>query len=172
MFSKTLIAALLASTAVATPIASCTGERTYQLRTFGTGAGSIFQGKAIIECDGYLCVNVTMYTADCPTKFTFDKGYVNLPEEQQLYIEDYGVKYAPSADANSTANGWTFIAPGSSKDTTLGSLTFEGYDFHTCMGPDPQIYTITAFPAGQEATGKCYEQIQLIGQEVTASEDS
>jgi hypothetical protein len=56
MFSKTLIAALLASAAVATPIVACTPP-TYQLRTFPTGAGSIYRGLSITLCDnGLLCV--------------------------------------------------------------------------------------------------------------------
>ncbi|KAM3065326.1 hypothetical protein ACMFMG_004290 [Clarireedia jacksonii] len=171
MFSKALIATLLASTAAATPITACASERTYQLRTFPTGAGSVFRGLAITEgAAGDLRVNTTSTAPDVPIVFSFDKGVVNIQGGQQLYIEDLVVRYASSADAEakSTTNGWTFIAPGSSKDTTLGSLKFDGYDFHACTTDKVDIYSIVAIPTGQPATGKCFETIQLIGQEITA----
>jgi hypothetical protein len=81
-----------------------------------------------------------------------------------------GVKHAVSGTngTEDTANGWMYIPPGASKDTTLGSLTFEGRKFYACDGPNPNISTIAAIPTDQTTTGKCFEQIQLIGQEVTA----
>jgi hypothetical protein len=56
MFSKTFIATLLASTAAAIPIAACPAQPTYKLRTFPTGAGSIFRGLDITTDNGYLWV--------------------------------------------------------------------------------------------------------------------
>ncbi|KAM0130146.1 hypothetical protein ACHAO1_008119 [Botrytis cinerea] len=170
MFSKTIIATLLASTIAASPIAASTSDATYILRTFPTGAGSIFRGLEITADNGYLWVgkqttpgkhkHISMYTA---IHFSFNNGYVNTQEGQELYISGNTVTYAASGTDAENASGWEFVAPYSGPNISVGSLTYPGYDIYACSGSEADVYTIAAVPTGTGATGKC-EQIQLIAQ--------
>ncbi|TGO62377.1 hypothetical protein BCON_0020g00500 [Botryotinia convoluta] len=171
MFSKTFITTLLASTAAASSVVASTVDTTYTLRTFPTGAGSNFRGLEITADNGYLWVgkqttpgkhkHVSVYTA---VQFSFDNGYVNIQEGQELYISGNTVTYA-APDANiQNAAGWVFVAPYSAPNTSVGSLTFPGYDFYACSGSEADVYTISAIPTDNlTAPGNC-EKIQLIAQ--------
>ncbi|CCD54713.1 hypothetical protein BofuT4_P127610.1 [Botrytis cinerea T4] len=129
MFSKTIIATLLASTIAASPIAASTSDATYIL----------------------------------PIHFSFNNGYVNTQEGQELYISGNTVTYAASGTDAENASGWEFVAPYSGPNISVGSLTYPGYDIYACSGSEADVYTIAAVPTGTGATGKC-EQIQLIAQ--------
>lgn len=160
MFSKTIIATLLASTVAASPIAASTSDATYILRTFPTGAGSIFRGLEITADNGYLWVGKQTTPA---IHFSFNNGYVNTQEGQELYISGNTVTYAASGTDAENASGWEFVAPYSGPNISVGSLTYPGYDIYACSGSEADVYTIAAVPTGTGATGKC-EQIQLIAQ--------
>ncbi|PQE32247.1 hypothetical protein CJF32_00000995 [Rutstroemia sp. NJR-2017a WRK4] len=183
MFSKTFIATLLASTAAAIPIDGCPSapvttpattpaQATYKLLTFPTGAGSIFRGLEITTDNGYLWVgkpntqgkhkHIPIYTA---VEFSFDGKHINiLGGKQELYISGNTVTYAEPATNPQNADGWVFIAPNSAPNTAVGAVTYPGYEFYACSGPDAGIYTIAAVETKiGMATGKC-EKIQLIAQ--------
>jgi hypothetical protein len=73
MFSKTFIATLLASTAVATPIVARTSNKAFKLISFAFGPGSPIQGSDIVAYNGGLWIgkNTTSYcpeNIDCPGK--------------------------------------------------------------------------------------------------------
>ncbi|TEY57553.1 hypothetical protein BOTCAL_0214g00160 [Botryotinia calthae] len=170
MFSKTIIATLLASTVAASPIAARSSDATYTLRTFPTGAGSIFRGLEITADNGYLWVGkqttpgkhkyISTYTA---IQFSFNNGYVNTQEGQELYISGNTVTYAASGTDVANASGWEFVAPYSGPNISIGLLTYPGYDIYACLSSEADVYTIAAVPTDTPATGEC-EKIQLIAQ--------
>ncbi|PQE21324.1 binding protein [Rutstroemia sp. NJR-2017a WRK4] len=173
MFSKTLIATLLASTAVATPIAARTSNNAFKLISFAFGPNSPLQGLDIVAYNGGLWIgkNTTSYCPegiDCPagteTSFVYSDNKnvalnVVVPGGQQLYIgTDYAVSYtvAHSADVHGgKAQGWEYLAPGVDANGPVGLLTYPNYGFLACASPEgPGIYSIAATPGG-EGTGNC-----------------
>jgi hypothetical protein len=97
-------------------------------------------------------------------EFSFNNGYINIEGGNNLYISSYTVTYAASGADIQNAAGWVFVAPNSAPNTSVGSLTFPGYDFYACSGSEADVYTIAAIPTEiGTATGKC-EKIQLIAQ--------
>ncbi|TGO64929.1 hypothetical protein BOTNAR_0083g00120 [Botryotinia narcissicola] len=167
MFSKTLIATLLASTVAASPIAASTANTTYTLRTFPLGAGSIFRGLEISAVDGYLWVGKSTpgkhkhYTA---IQFSFDNGHVNIQEGQELYLSDNSVAYAAPDASISYDAGWAFEAPYSGPNISVGSLTYPGFNFWACTTSEADVYSIAVFPTDDRTYPVGCEEIQLIAQ--------
>ncbi|KAF5869230.1 uncharacterized protein Bfra_011773 [Botrytis fragariae] len=160
MFSKTIIATLLASTVAASPIVARTADTTYTLRTFPTGAGSIFRGLEITADSGYLWVGK-------PTpaiQFSFDNGHVNIQGGEELYLSNNSVAYA-APDASLSYNaGWAFEAPYSGPNISVGLLTYPGNDFWACSTSEADVYSIAVFPSDARTYPVGCEKIQLIAQ--------
>ncbi|KAF7892129.1 hypothetical protein EAF00_008431 [Botryotinia globosa] len=152
MFSKTLIATLLASTVAA--------STTYTLRTFPTGAGSIFRGLEISAVDGSLWVGKPAPAI----QFSFDNGHVNIQGGQELYLADYSVSYAAPSASKPYDAGWAFVAPNSAPDTALGMLTYPGWNFWACTTSEADVYSIAFFPTDDRTYPVGCEEITLIGQ--------
>ncbi|KAM3077529.1 hypothetical protein ACMFMG_006867 [Clarireedia jacksonii] len=171
MFSKAVIATLLASTAAATPIAARDASNAFgliairsgsdlQYKTINANGGRLWIGKETAsycpeEQVGAACPagNVTTFVAQ-PNQLVGLNDVV--PGGQQLYIgTDNSVSYtiAHSADTfGGKAQGWQYTA---APVGLVGSLTFDGYTFFACASPEgPGIYSIDATSTG-EATGNC-----------------
>ncbi|TGO16923.1 hypothetical protein BTUL_0022g00240 [Botrytis tulipae] len=146
MFSKTLIATLLASTVAASPIAASPASTTYTLRTFPTGAGSIFRGLEIT------------------IQFSFDNGHVDIQGGQELYLSDNSVAYAAPDASISYDAGWAFEAPYSGPNISVGSLTYPGFNFWACKTSEADVYSIAVFPTDDRTYPVGCEEIQLIAQ--------
>ncbi|KAF7882033.1 uncharacterized protein EAF01_011813 [Botrytis porri] len=160
MFSKTFIATLLASAVAASPIAASTADTPYTLRTFPTGAGSIFRGLEINADNGYLWVGKPTPAV----QFSFDNGHVNIQGGQELYLSDNSVAYAaPNASIQYDA-GWAFVAPNSAPNSVLGSLTYPGNDFWACPTSEANVYSIAVFPTDDRTYPVACEKILLITQ--------
>ncbi|TGO35641.1 hypothetical protein BHYA_0151g00150 [Botrytis hyacinthi] len=149
MFSKTLIATLLASTVAASPIAASTASTTYTLRTFPTGAGSIFRGLDI--------------SADA-IQFSVENGHVNIQGGQELYLSDNSVAYAAPGASISYDAGWKFEAPYSGPNVSVGLLTYPGFNFWACTTSEADVYSIGVFPTDDLTYPVGCEKIQLIAQ--------
>ncbi|THV54726.1 hypothetical protein BGAL_0021g00290 [Botrytis galanthina] len=175
MFSKTLIATLLASTVAASPIAASTASNTYTLRTFPLGAGSIFRGLEISAVDGYLWVGkstpgkhkhglkqANRYTA---IQFSFDNGHVNIQEGQELYLSDKSVVAYAAPDASISYDaGWAFEAPYSGPNVSVGLLTYPGFNFWACTTSEADVYSIAVYHSDDRTYPVGCEEIQLIAQ--------
>ncbi|KAF7949983.1 hypothetical protein EAE96_007288 [Botrytis aclada] len=161
MFSKTLIATLLASTAAASPIAARTADTTYTLRTFPTGAGSTFRGLEISAVDGSLWVGKSAPAI----QFSFDNGHVNIPGGQELYLADTSlVAYAAPDASLSYDAGWAFEAPHSGPNASVGLLTYPGFNFWACTTSEADVYSIAVYPTDDRTYPVGCETIQLIAQ--------
>ncbi|KAF7941604.1 uncharacterized protein EAE97_006441 [Botrytis byssoidea] len=160
MFSKTLIATILASTVAASPIAASTASTTYTLRTFPLGAGSIFRGLEISAVDGWLWVGKSAPAI----QFSFDNGHVNIQGGQELYLLDSSVVYAAPDASNPYDAGWVFEAPHSGPNSTLGGLTYPGFNFWACTTSEANVYAIAVFPTYDRTYPVGCEEIQLITQ--------
>ncbi|KAF7916210.1 uncharacterized protein EAE98_010795 [Botrytis deweyae] len=160
MFSKTLIATLLASTVAASPIAASTASTTYTLRTFPTGAGSIFRGLEISADSGFLWVGKPTPAV----QFSFDNGHVNIQGGQELYLLDNSIAYAAPEASPAFDADWAFQAPYSGPNVSVGLLTYPGFTFWACSTSEADVYSIAVFHSDARTYPVGCEEIQLIAQ--------
>ncbi|ESZ91745.1 hypothetical protein SBOR_7852 [Sclerotinia borealis F-4128] len=168
MFSKTIIATLLASTAAASPIVSAraAGDK---FGLISIRSGTDLQNQAIVAYQGGLWIgkDTSSYcplAEGCPagTDTTFAAGdntlsmNVEVPGGQQVYVAtSAAVSFTPphSGDTQGgVVTGWTYTA---GQDGALGQMSLPGYGFIACASTDgPGIYQVYA-TLGGSGTGNC-----------------
>ncbi|APA13320.1 hypothetical protein SS1G_08110 [Sclerotinia sclerotiorum 1980 UF-70] len=168
MFSKTFIAALFASSAVASPVAARSASDAFGL--ISIRSGSNLQNQAINAFQGGLWIgkepsSYCPLTEGCPDgKYTsFVAGADNtlflnteVPGGQQVYLADsYAVSYTVPHSADTRGgkvSGFTYTA---GEGSNLGSLSFstEGSGFVACA-TEVGVYQVFITPNG-EGTGNC-----------------